>query len=40
VIADGLIVDAKIGRALNLSGYRVLPGIVDVHGDERAFGPP
>ncbi|MEW9919631.1 alpha-D-ribose 1-methylphosphonate 5-triphosphate diphosphatase [Marimonas sp. MJW-29] len=31
--ADGLIADTPVGRAVDLSGYIVLPGIVDVHGD-------
>ncbi|WP_399202693.1 alpha-D-ribose 1-methylphosphonate 5-triphosphate diphosphatase [Tateyamaria pelophila] len=40
-LADGLIVDAPVGRAVDLSGFRVLPGIVDVHGDgfERHLAP-
>ncbi|MFT5786348.1 MAG: alpha-D-ribose 1-methylphosphonate 5-triphosphate diphosphatase [Ascidiaceihabitans sp.] len=40
-IADGLIVDSAAGRKVNLSGYRILPGIVDVHGDgfERHLAP-
>lgn len=39
--ADGLIVDAPAGRTVDLSGYLVLPGIVDVHGDgfERHLAP-
>lgn len=39
--SDGLIVDAPVGRAVDLSGYMVLPGIVDVHGDgfERHLAP-
>ncbi|KEJ88831.1 alpha-D-ribose 1-methylphosphonate 5-triphosphate diphosphatase [Sulfitobacter donghicola] len=39
--ADGVIVDAPVGRAVDLSGYLVLPGIVDVHGDgfERHLAP-
>lgn len=39
--ADGTIVDAPVGRAVDLSGYLVLPGIVDVHGDgfERHLAP-
>ena len=38
---DGVIVDAPVGRAVDLSGYLVLPGIVDVHGDgfERHLAP-
>lgn len=37
----GLIADDSVGRAVDLSGYRVLPGIVDVHGDgfERHVAP-
>ncbi|MCX7558862.1 alpha-D-ribose 1-methylphosphonate 5-triphosphate diphosphatase [Sulfitobacter sp. F26204] len=31
--AEGLIVDAPVGRAVDLTGYLVLPGIVDLHGD-------
>ncbi|MEQ3727041.1 MAG: alpha-D-ribose 1-methylphosphonate 5-triphosphate diphosphatase, partial [Tateyamaria sp.] len=40
-LADGVIADAPVGRALDLTGYRVLPGIVDVHGDgfERHVAP-
>lgn len=40
-LAEGLITDAPAGRAVDLSGYRVLPGIVDVHGDgfERHVAP-
>lgn len=30
---DGVIVDAPVGRAIDLSGFMVLPGIVDLHGD-------
>jgi len=39
--AEGVIVDAPVGRAVDLSGYLVLPGIVDVHGDgfERHLAP-
>ncbi len=39
--ADGVIVDGTVGRAVDLSGYLVLPGIVDVHGDgfERHLAP-
>ncbi|MEQ6248830.1 alpha-D-ribose 1-methylphosphonate 5-triphosphate diphosphatase [Sulfitobacter sp. HNIBRBA3233] len=39
--ADGRIVDAPVGRAVNLDGYLVLPGIVDLHGDgfERHLAP-
>lgn len=40
-IADGLIVDASAGRAVDLTGYRILPGIIDPHGDgfERHLAP-
>ncbi|WP_121063381.1 alpha-D-ribose 1-methylphosphonate 5-triphosphate diphosphatase [Chachezhania antarctica] len=40
-IADGLIVDAPVGRAVDLSGFWVLPGMVDMHGDafERHVAP-
>jgi alpha-D-ribose 1-methylphosphonate 5-triphosphate diphosphatase len=31
--ADGVIVDAPTGRPVDLSGYLILPGIVDPHGD-------
>lgn len=39
--ANGVIVDGPVGRAVDLSGYLVLPGIVDVHGDgfERHLAP-
>lgn len=40
-LADGQIVDTRAGRAVDLSGYRILPGIIDVHGDgfERHMAP-
>ncbi|WP_299724060.1 alpha-D-ribose 1-methylphosphonate 5-triphosphate diphosphatase [uncultured Tateyamaria sp.] len=40
-LAEGVIADAPTGRAVDLNGYRVLPGIVDVHGDgfERHVAP-
>lgn len=40
-LAGGLIVDAPVGREVDLSGYDLLPGIVDVHGDgfERHMAP-
>ncbi len=40
-MADGVVVDAPTGRSADLSGYRILPGIVDVHGDgfERHMAP-
>ncbi|WP_299024856.1 alpha-D-ribose 1-methylphosphonate 5-triphosphate diphosphatase [uncultured Sulfitobacter sp.] len=39
--AQGVITDAPVGRAVDLSGCLVLPGIVDVHGDgfERHLAP-
>ncbi len=30
---DGLIVDGPVGRGVDLAGYLVLPGIIDLHGD-------
>ena len=30
--ADGVVVDAPTGRSVDLSGYRILPGIIDAHG--------
>ncbi|MCR9126645.1 MAG: alpha-D-ribose 1-methylphosphonate 5-triphosphate diphosphatase [Rhodobacteraceae bacterium] len=40
-LADGHIVDGPVGRPVDLSGFLVLPGIVDVHGDgfERHLAP-
>ena len=40
-IAGGLIADAQVGRAVDLSGFWVLPGMVDMHGDafERHVAP-
>lgn len=40
-MAEGLIVDNSAGRSVDLTGYRVLPGIIDVHGDgfERHLAP-
>ncbi|MGP6087739.1 alpha-D-ribose 1-methylphosphonate 5-triphosphate diphosphatase [Antarctobacter jejuensis] len=40
-LAGGVIVDGTAGRAVDLSGYDLLPGIVDVHGDgfERHMAP-
>ncbi|PCH68658.1 MAG: alpha-D-ribose 1-methylphosphonate 5-triphosphate diphosphatase [Rhodobacteraceae bacterium] len=32
-ISDGLITAHKVGRPVDLSGFLVLPGIVDIHGD-------
>lgn len=40
-LSDGLIVPDAVGRSIDLSGYLVLPGIVDPHGDgfERHMAP-
>lgn len=40
-IAEGLVADVPTGRGVDLTGFRVLPGIVDVHGDgfERHLAP-
>ncbi len=40
-IAGGQIVADMVGRSVDLSGYMVLPGIVDIHGDgfERHLAP-
>ena len=40
-VSDGLISETATGRTVNLEGYRVLPGIIDVHGDgfERHVAP-
>lgn len=40
-LADGLIQADPVGRRVNLSGYLVLPGIIDIHGDgfERHMAP-
>ncbi|GGX54019.1 alpha-D-ribose 1-methylphosphonate 5-triphosphate diphosphatase [Tateyamaria omphalii] len=40
-MAGGVVVDAPTGRSVDLSGYRILPGIIDVHGDgfERHMAP-
>lgn len=40
-LSDGRIVDASVGRKIDLSGFLVLPGIVDIHGDgfERHLAP-
>ena len=39
--ANGVIVDGPAGRTVDLGGYLILPGIVDVHGDgfERHLAP-
>lgn len=40
-IADGQIVDGPVGRRVDLDGFLILPGMVDVHGDafERHVAP-
>lgn len=40
-LAQGYITDAPVGRTIDLTGYRILPGIIDVHGDgfERHMAP-
>ncbi len=40
-IADGVVVEDTVGHPVDLSGYLVLPGIVDLHGDgfERHLAP-
>jgi alpha-D-ribose 1-methylphosphonate 5-triphosphate diphosphatase len=40
-VAEGKITDAAQGRGIDLSGFLLLPGIVDVHGDgfERHLAP-
>ncbi|WP_299280994.1 alpha-D-ribose 1-methylphosphonate 5-triphosphate diphosphatase [uncultured Tateyamaria sp.] len=40
-LSGGHIVADRVGRDVNLSGYKVLPGIIDVHGDafERHMAP-
>ncbi|MFT5342231.1 MAG: alpha-D-ribose 1-methylphosphonate 5-triphosphate diphosphatase [Paracoccaceae bacterium] len=40
-IADGVVVEDTVGRPVDLGGYLVLPGIVDLHGDgfERHLAP-
>ncbi len=40
-IADGIVQGDRTGRQVNLSGYLVLPGIIDLHGDgfERHIAP-
>ncbi len=39
--AQGVLQDAPIGREVDLRGYRIFPGIVDLHGDgfERHLAP-
>ncbi|MEL7100511.1 MAG: alpha-D-ribose 1-methylphosphonate 5-triphosphate diphosphatase [Pseudomonadota bacterium] len=40
-ISGGVIADAPVGRAVDLSGFTILPGIIDLHGDgfERHVAP-
>ncbi len=40
-VSGGMIVEARQGRSIDLAGYMILPGIVDVHGDgfERHLAP-
>ena len=40
-IGAGLVQDGRAGRQIDLSGYRVMPGIIDLHGDgfERHLAP-
>ncbi|WP_226688774.1 alpha-D-ribose 1-methylphosphonate 5-triphosphate diphosphatase [Ruegeria arenilitoris] len=40
-LADGIIQTDRVGRQIDLSGYLVLPGIIDLHGDgfERHIAP-
>lgn len=40
-IAEGVVVTDPVGRTVDLSGFLVLPGIVDLHGDafERHMAP-
>ena len=40
-VAGGMLTEAAVGRSVDLTGYRVLPGISDVHGDgfERHLAP-
>lgn len=40
-IADGLICDAPTGHRVDARGFRILPGIIDLHGDgfERHLAP-
>ena len=40
-LAGGLVVDKAMKREIDLSGYLILPGIIDVHGDgfERHLAP-
>ncbi|WP_412565353.1 alpha-D-ribose 1-methylphosphonate 5-triphosphate diphosphatase [Thalassobius sp. MITS945101] len=40
-LSEGRVVEHTVGRTVDLSGFRVLPGIVDAHGDgfERHLAP-
>ena len=40
-LAEGLVQDASDAREVDLTGYRILPGIIDLHGDgfERHVAP-
>ena len=40
-IGGGLLQEERVGRQIDLTGYRVLPGIIDLHGDgfERHLAP-
>ncbi len=40
-IGGGLVADGRVGRAVDLRGFLVLPGIIDLHGDgfERHVAP-
>lgn len=40
-LSEGYVQDSRAGREIDLSGYLVLPGIVDAHGDgfERHMAP-
>ena len=40
-VAEGKIQQTAVGRAVDLSGYRIFPGIIDPHGDgfERRLAP-
>lgn len=40
-ISDGIVQEDPVGRTIDLSGYLVMPGIIDLHGDgfERHIAP-
>ena len=40
-VSDGMFASGSHGRSVDLSGFRILPGIVDIHGDgfERHLAP-